>query len=192
MIGGDGESTDFKDTEVGTAQAQVYFLREATSDYRYLLQSRQADTAPTALLEVRLDVRLSSPTPLLSQGRTPTAAAAESTAQKQPEPRGSYQVLSADASTGEGALVQGDVQGLQAIICSATYSWDCETALRIVQCESNWDAAAVSRGNYGLFQINVIHAYRWANWSEWMNPEVNTAWAYELWAEQGWGIWGCH
>ena len=79
---------------------------------------------------------------------------------------------------------------LRAIICS--YSWDCPTALRIVQCESNWDAAAVSRGNYGLFQINAIHAYRWPTfWERWMIPEINTAWAYELYLEQGWGIWGC-
>ncbi len=88
-----------------------------------------------------------------------------------------------------------------AFICS--YSWPCETALRIVYgptaaCptgESNGDPTAISWNgtSYGLFQIWRGHAWRWPDfWSEWANPEVNTAWAYELYLESGgWGPWDC-
>lgn len=41
-------------------------------------------------------------------------------------------------------------------------------------------------------QINSIHAYRFAGfWERWMEPEVNTAWAFEIWLEQGWAPWAC-
>jgi hypothetical protein len=78
------------------------------------------------------------------------------------------------------------------IICA--YSWDCDTALRIAYCESRYDPAAVSwnGSSFGLWQIWSGHAARWPTfWEEWMIPEVNTAWAYELWQEQGWAIWDC-
>jgi len=62
-------------------------------------------------------------------------------------------------------------------------------------CESGWDAGAVSwdGSSYGLFQINAVHFWRWPNaWNEWMIPEVNTRWAWELYQEFGWGIWSCY
>ena len=77
-------------------------------------------------------------------------------------------------------------------ICS--YSWDCDTAERIVWCESRFDPAAVSWNgtSYGLFQIWQGHAWRWPDfWSGWMNPSRNVEYAYELYLEQGWGIWDC-
>ena len=84
----------------------------------------------------------------------------------------------------------------------ASYPWGNE-AFRIVwgptaNCptgESNGDPNAISYdgSSYGLWQIWQGHAWRWPTfWSEWMIPEVNTAWAYELWLESGWGIWDCH
>jgi hypothetical protein len=72
------------------------------------------------------------------------------------------------------------------------YDWNCPQAERIVTCESGWDAAATNGISWGLWQINAIHAWRWPNfWESWMNPEVNTAWAYELYQEQGWTPWDC-
>jgi hypothetical protein len=146
-----------------------------------------------SVLDSGLDVL--TPSPILPlQGHTPTTAAAE--------PGG----MAAGPSTTEagpsgGSLPAGDEEsgGLRNLICS--YSWDCDTALAIVYgpttaCstgESNGDPAAISWNgtSYGLFQIWRGHAWRWPNWGEWANPEVNTAWAYELWLEQGWWPWGC-
>ena len=75
----------------------------------------------------------------------------------------------------------------------ASYPWGNE-AFRIVACESGFDPLAISwtGESFGLFQLNQVHAYRWPTfWSEWMIPEVNIAWAYELWLESGWSIWDC-
>lgn len=79
----------------------------------------------------------------------------------------------------------------QKLICS--YSWPCDEALRVKWCESRqrWDTIGAG-ANYGGFQINSIHARRFPSfWDSWMDPVKNTAWAFELWAEQGWKPWGC-
>jgi hypothetical protein len=76
----------------------------------------------------------------------------------------------------------------------AAYDWPLNEAFAVVLCESSWNPLAVSwdGSSYGLFQIWAGHAWRWPDfWSEWMNPSRNAEYAYELWAEQGWGIWGC-
>ncbi len=76
----------------------------------------------------------------------------------------------------------------------ARYGWPINEAFAVVDCESRWDPLAVSwdGSSYGLWQVNAIHFWRWPNaWTEWDNPEVNTRWAWELWLEQGWGIWSC-
>ena len=69
-----------------------------------------------------------------------------------------------------------------------------KTALRVVECESRFDPAAVSwdGSSYGLFQLWKGHTGRWPTfWSEWSDPVQNTAWAYEFWREQGWAPWDC-
>jgi len=95
-------------------------------------------------------------------------------------------------------VVRADISTLAVVeepafdICG--YDWNCPEAERIVWCESRFDPMAISwtGESFGLFQLNQVHAYRWPTfWSEWMIPEVNTAWAYELYLEQGWGIWEC-
>jgi hypothetical protein len=60
-------------------------------------------------------------------------------------------------------------------------------------CESGGQPWAIGRGsNYGLFQLNQVHARRLADfWVSWMDPATNIAWAYNLWAMQGWKPWGC-
>ena len=88
--------------------------------------------------------------------------------------------------------------GLEALVCS--YSWPCEQALAVARCESGVDSAGKldgiyavsSRNSYGLFQINSIHARRFPDfWESWMDPAKNTAWAYQIWSEQGWRPWSC-
>jgi len=80
---------------------------------------------------------------------------------------------------------------LRALICS--YPWPCEEALRVKWCESGsrWDSIGAG-ANYGGFQINAIHANRIPDfWTSWMDPEKNTAWAFDIWSRQGWKPWGC-
>ena len=91
---------------------------------------------------------------------------------------------------------------VESIICS--YSWNCATALRIVYgptaaCptgESGGNPRAFNRrgyGHYGLWEISAIHAYRWPDfWEAWADPVKNTAWAWELYQEQGWEPWACY
>jgi hypothetical protein len=88
-------------------------------------------------------------------------------------------------------------EGLEAIICA--YPGPCQEAVAVALCESGADASgrpdgvyASSRTGYGLFQINPIHVRRFPDfWESWMDPEKNTAWAYQIWAEQGWRPWAC-
>ena len=126
------------------------------------------------------------PTP--PQGRTPTAAAGEL----------SYR--QADVGRVVGELVEGELALGGAVSYTplgeivAGYDWMPE-AFRIVDCESSWDAGAVSwdGSSWGLWQIHAVHFWRWPNaWNEWMIPEVNTRWAWELYQEFGWGIWSCY
>jgi hypothetical protein len=80
---------------------------------------------------------------------------------------------------------------LEALICS--YAWPCQEALHVKWCESrgNWDTIG-GGANYGGFQINAVHARRFPDfWESWMDPAKNTAWAFQLWSEQGWRPWAC-
>jgi hypothetical protein len=88
--------------------------------------------------------------------------------------------------------------GFEGIICALP--WPCHEAIAVAACESgrgldgrldgNWAIGAGS--NYGLFQINQIHAPRWPDfWTAWMDPYKNAQWAFEIWSSSGWGPWGC-
>jgi hypothetical protein len=78
----------------------------------------------------------------------------------------------------------------------AQYDW-MPDAFRVVDCESSWNPDAVSwAGARGLMQLMSVHAWRFARrgWDYWVDvfvPERNVAIAYELYQEQGWGIWSC-
>jgi hypothetical protein len=55
--------------------------------------------------------------------------------------------------------------------------------------DGNW---ATNGANFGLFQINAVHAHRWADFYEaWMDPAKNAQWAYEIWSQSGWYPWDC-
>jgi len=60
-------------------------------------------------------------------------------------------------------------------------------------CESTGDPSAYNMGNYGLFQINSVHAWRVdGNLETLFNPEVNVRVAYEIYLDNGgWGSWAC-
>lgn len=68
------------------------------------------------------------------------------------------------------------------IVCS--YSWNCNTALAIIQCESSGNPNAYNPAGYvGLFQIWEGHG---ANLTD---PATNIAAAYSLYLSGGWGHW---
>jgi hypothetical protein len=71
------------------------------------------------------------------------------------------------------------------------YSWPCEQAVSVAWCESRLEPWVIGGDNYGLFQINAVHAYRVGGVDALLDPEVNTRLAYDIWLAQGWAPWGC-
>lgn len=72
-------------------------------------------------------------------------------------------------------------------------------ATRVAQCESSLNPAAVSPGggNWGLFQINQVHAGQFeavtgVPWSSVTDPYANARYAAWLYNQSGgWGPWTC-
>jgi hypothetical protein len=122
------------------------------------------------------------------------AARAAPEAPAAPEPTQETAVLSASLPPVQPLATIAPLKpsnALEELICS--YPWPCEEALRVKWCESraNWDTIG-SGANYGGFQINQVHARRFPDfWESWMDPEKNTAWAFQIWSEQGWRPWAC-
>ena len=106
-----------------------------------------------------------------------------------------------DGSGGQWAGSEGDgdggafsAGGLATTICSL--SWDCDTALRVAWCESEWREDAVSAyGHRGIYQIAPVHIPRIEamgyTWDDMLLAGPNVAVAYALWLEQGWSPWIC-
>ena len=94
--------------------------------------------------------------------------------------------------TDAGGVVSG---AFEAIICSEP--WPCGEAISVARCESGTDVRgrldgnfASNGDNYGLFQLNSIHAGLWPDfWAAWSDPVRNTAWAFEIWSEAGGTFW---
>jgi hypothetical protein len=92
---------------------------------------------------------------------------------------------------------QFPTDGFEAIVCSKP--WPCGEAIAVASCESGLDRNgrldgnwATNGNNYGLFQINGVHADLWPDFFEnWMDPVKNTEWAYEIWSQSGWRPWSC-
>jgi hypothetical protein len=72
-----------------------------------------------------------------------------------------------------------------------------QQAVEVARCESGLNPAAVSPGggNWGLFQINRVHAGRvnamGFNWSDMTHSWENAQVAAELWSQAGWSPWSC-
>lgn len=87
--------------------------------------------------------------------------------------------------------------GVAAVVCA--YPWPCADALGVVygnaRCpngESGGNPLAYNAGNYGLYQINAVHAARVdGDLSRLFDVETNVAVAYALWRDQGWAPWAC-
>ncbi|MEO6197393.1 MAG: transglycosylase SLT domain-containing protein [Dehalococcoidia bacterium] len=81
--------------------------------------------------------------------------------------------------------------GIEGLICS--YAWNCQEALGVARCESGLRPTAIGGGsNYGLFQINQVHASRFPGfWELWSDPASNVSWAFQIWSASGWRPWGC-
>lgn len=64
-------------------------------------------------------------------------------------------------------------------------------ALCIVRRESGWNPRAVSPTNdYGLFQLNAIHARTFGpRWLQVLDPVANVRMAYTLYRSSGWQPW---
>lgn len=79
------------------------------------------------------------------------------------------------------------------LICS--YEWSCTQARRIMWCESSGRTWVINQGNYGLMQINRIHAPEFTvnnDPTEFLNPEFNIQVAFQLYQRRGWQPWqGC-
>jgi soluble lytic murein transglycosylase-like protein len=69
-----------------------------------------------------------------------------------------------------------------------------ETVLRMLQCESGGDPLAYSAGNYGLLQINAVHAARvGGNLEALYDPETNIRVGRDIWRDNaGFGPWACY
>ena len=72
------------------------------------------------------------------------------------------------------------------------YPWPQEQAIAVARCENReLDPSIISdTGDYGIFQINEVHAARVAgDLSRLLIAEVNVRVAYEIWSEEGWVPW---
>jgi hypothetical protein len=80
---------------------------------------------------------------------------------------------------------------IERLVCS--YAWPCIEALTVMWCESGGRPDAIGFGNnYGLFQINVLHAPALPGfWESWADPAWNTAVAYGMYQARGWTPWSC-
>lgn len=88
--------------------------------------------------------------------------------------------------TGKDELVYVP-KGIGEAICDPKYKWDCNKALTVVSCESDFKKDAVSRTkDIGWFQINPIHGY---SVSYLLDAGNNIGVAYKLYLRRGWKDW---
>lgn len=80
------------------------------------------------------------------------------------------------------------------LLCSY-FTTNCAAARRIMWCESSGRAWVINQGNYGLMQINRIHAPEFTinnDPNEFLDPEFNIQVAFILYQRRGWQPWsGC-
>jgi hypothetical protein len=164
-------------------------LGDSTDAAAVTAPSPSSDVNTSLRDEVRSIGSYSRNTPVKTDD-TPTPAPAPPAAELQPHAR--------TARSAVNAAIQNPTDGFEAIICSK--AWPCAEAIEVASCESGLDRRgrldgnwARNGNNYGLFQINSIHAYGWADfYQDWMDPVKNTEWAFEIWSRSGWVPWECN
>lgn len=82
--------------------------------------------------------------------------------------------------------------------CFIRKYWEADDseALAVARCESGYDPRARNGSHHGLFQLSQrYHEGRAASlgyeWSDMWDPGKNTAVAFDLWKDSGWGPWVC-
>lgn len=80
---------------------------------------------------------------------------------------------------------------LRRLVCS--YSWPCEEALRVIECESGGRADAYNpTDSIGLFQIHYPSHYdKVERREDLFDPTINVAVAWSIYADSGWIPWEC-
>jgi Lysozyme like domain len=170
------------------SQASVPAVAPATSEPRF--DASEPGTSSSLHDELRaMMARPKISSPAASAEPTPAPALAPTPEAPQPTPE-PVAVLAAAATP-----VPPD--GLEGIVCSKP--WPCDQAIAVASCESGLDRNgrldgnwARNGNNFGLFQINGIHADLWPDFdTSWMDPVKNTEWAFEIWSANGWRPWSC-
>jgi hypothetical protein len=171
----------------------------------------QASVPPVASAtpEARVDASAPAYTSLHDESRTMVARAADSAPTDSASPTPAPTVAPTPAPTprvtpalkpvavAAAAATPAPTDGFEGIICSK--DWPCGEAIAVASCESGTDDSgrldgnwATNGNNYGLFQINGIHADLWPDfYTSWMDPVKNTEWAFEIWSVSGWRPWSC-
>jgi hypothetical protein len=127
----------------------------------------------------------------------PTPEAPQPAAAPEPVAVAAAALAPTPAAVAAAAPTPTPADGFEALICSKP--WPCGEAIAVASCESgrdrngrldgNW---ATNGNNFGLFQINGVHAGLWPDfYTAWMDPVKNTEWAYEIWSASGWRPWSC-
>lgn len=87
----------------------------------------------------------------------------------------------------------GPVRTAQYVLAYKHASWDAVTMVAIAGAESGWNTTAISpTDDYGLFQINLAAWPQLFASGNYMDPAVNTSWAFHIYNVQGITAWSTY
>jgi hypothetical protein len=176
-----------------SAQAPDSLVSSASPDFRVAEDAFQKTLRQEEVASLRARSAAAAAPPPAAPTAEPTAAPPAPA----PTPAVAAEVAVPAAAPAAAPAFTIPADGIEAIICALP--WPCQQAINVAACESGRDIQgrldgnwASNGNNYGLFQINGIHAGRWPDfWTSWMDPAKNAQWAYEIYAQQGWAPWDC-
>ena len=106
-------------------------------------------------------------------------------------------VVPTRSDLGSGVFVPAPIVELGCtteIVCA--HPWDCDTAMRVVKCETGgtFDPTVVGDDRErGCLQIHPVHWDKPQCDPEFLfDPAYNAACAYSIWEDSGWGPWSCY
>ena len=208
-----GFADDRNDFGSGDGRMEVHALRggerdfaDTDADERVLgvLQGPGPARGDTGAGSEAVNASLPADAPVLGVSDTPVPRAVAPSAPPVPPPaptmglQGHTGPVSAPEPTVAPIPTGADIR---AILCA--FSWPCDQALRVAQCESSLQPGAIGNGSIGVMQIQVYWHVdkvgrvvgRSVGEAEatqlLLDPVVNVAVAYSIWAEQGWRPWSC-